>query len=51
MEQGPTPPAPMNHVKIFKGWAPRDAHLKLVKFWYKNFSSDQRGQLETCQID
>jgi len=23
-----TPPAPLNHVKIFKGWPPRDA------FWY-----------------
>jgi len=31
------PPAPMNHVKIFKGWPLQDALLKLVKLWYKSF--------------
>jgi len=29
------PPAPMNHVQIFKGWPPRDAPSKLVQLWYK----------------
>ena len=41
-----SPPAPMNHVKIFKGCPPRDAHSKLVQLWYKIFPTDQRGQLE-----
>jgi len=27
------PPDPMNHVKIFKGWPPRDAPSKLVQLW------------------
>ena len=44
------PPAPMNHVKIFKGWPPRDAPSKLVQLWYKSFPTDfppdQRGQVE-----
>jgi len=40
------PPAPMNHVKIFKGWPPRDAPSKLVQLWYKTFPPDQRGQVE-----
>jgi len=40
------PPAPMNHVKIFKGWPPRDAPSKLVQLWYKTFAPDQRGQAE-----
>jgi len=40
------PPAPMNHVKIFKGWLPRDAPSKLVQLWYKTFPPDQRGQVE-----
>ena len=31
------PPAPMNHVKIFKGWPLRDAPSKLVRLWYKSF--------------
>jgi len=31
----PSPPAPMNHVKIFKGWPPRDAPSKLVQLGYK----------------
>jgi len=39
-------PAPMNHVKMFKGWPPRDAPSKLVQPWYKSFPTDQRGQLE-----
>ena len=37
------PLAPMNHVKIFKGWPPRDAPSKLVQLWYKSFHPDQRG--------
>jgi len=37
------PPVPMNHVKIFKGWSPRDAPSKLVQLWYKSFPPDQRG--------
>ena len=40
------PPAPMNHVKIFKGWPPRDAPSKLVQLWYKTIPNDQRGQVE-----
>ena len=40
------PPAPMNHVKIFKGCPPRDAPWKLVQLWYKSFPPDQRGQVE-----
>jgi len=40
------PPAPMNHVKIFKGWPPRDAPSKLVQLWYKIFAPDQRGLAE-----
>jgi len=40
------PPAPMNHVNIFKGWSPRNAPLKMVQLWYKLFPSDQRGQVE-----
>jgi len=40
------PPAPMNLVKIFKGWPPRDAPSKLVQLWYKTFPLDQRGQVE-----
>ena len=40
------PPAPMNHVKIIKGWPPQDAPLKLVQLWYKSFPPDQRGLLE-----
>jgi len=40
------PPAPMNHVKIFKGWPPRDAPSKLVQLWYKSFPPDQRGLVE-----
>ena len=41
-----TPPAPMNHVNIFKGWPPRDAPSKLVQLWYKTFPPDQRGLVE-----
>jgi len=40
------PPAPMNHVKRFKGWPPRDAPSKLVQMWYKSFLPDQRGLVE-----
>ena len=40
------PPDPINHVKIFKGWPPRDAPSKLVQLWYKTFPPDQRGQAE-----
>jgi len=40
------PTAPINHVKIFKGWPPWDAPSKLVQLWYKSFPSDQRGQVE-----
>jgi len=40
------PPAPINHVKIFKGWSLLDAPSKMVQLWYKTFPSDQRGQLE-----
>jgi len=29
------PPAPINHVNIFKGWPLRDAPLELVQLWYK----------------
>jgi len=28
-------PAPVNHVKIFKGWPLRDAPSELVQLWYK----------------
>jgi len=38
-----SPPAPMNHLKIFKGWPPRDAPSTLVQLWYKSFRPDQRG--------
>ena len=37
--------ARMNHVKIFKGWPPRDAPSKMVKLWYKTFPHDHDGQL------
>ena len=40
------PPAPMNHVKIFKGCPPRDVHSKLVQLWYKSFEVDQNGLME-----
>jgi len=33
-------PAPMNHVKIFKGWPPQDAPSRLVQLWYKSFPPD-----------
>jgi len=36
----------MNHVKIFKGWPPRDAPSTLVQRWYKTFSPNQGGQAE-----
>jgi len=39
-------PAPMNHLKIFQGWPPRDAPSKLVQLWYKSFPPDQRGLVE-----
>jgi len=31
------PPAPMNHVKIFKGWPLQDAPSMLVQLRYKSF--------------
>jgi len=37
------PPAPMNRVKIFKGWTPRDAPSKLVQRWYKSLPPDHGG--------
>ena len=40
------PHAPMNHVKIFKGWPPRDAPSKLVHLRYKTFPKGQRGLVE-----
>jgi len=40
------PPAPMNHVKLYKGCPPRDAPSKLLQLWYKTFPTDQRGQVE-----
>jgi len=40
------PPAPMNHVKIFKGWPPQDAPSTLAQLWYKSFPTDQRGRVE-----
>jgi len=41
-----SPPAPMNHLKIFQGWPPGDAPSKLVQLWHKTFPPDQRGQVE-----
>jgi len=35
------PPARMNHVKIFKGWPPRDAPSELVQLWYTTFPPDR----------
>ena len=29
------PPAPTNHVKLFKGWPRGDAPSKVVQLWYK----------------
>jgi len=40
------PPAPMIHVKIYKGWPPRDAPSKMVQLWYKTFQPDQSGLVE-----
>jgi len=42
----PYPPAPMNHVKMFKGWPPRDTPSELAQLWYKLFPPDQRGLAE-----
>jgi len=36
----------MDHLKIFKGWPPRDAPSNLVQLWYKTFPSDHDGQVE-----
>ena len=41
-----TPPAPINHVKIFKGWPPQDAHSNLIQLRYKTFPPDHGGQAE-----
>ena len=30
-------PSPMNHVKIFKGWPPRDDPSKPVQLWFQSF--------------
>ena len=40
------PPAPMNHIKIFKGWPPRDAPSKLVQLWYTTFPPDHIDLVE-----
>jgi len=40
------PPAPMNHVKIFKGQPRRFALSELVQAWYKKFPSDRFVQVE-----
>jgi len=40
------PPAPMNHVNIFKGWPPRDAPSELVQLGYKKFPPDHIDQVE-----
>ena len=31
------PPAPMNHVKMFKGWPLQDAPSMLIQLCYKSF--------------
>ena len=36
------PPAPMNHVKIYKGWPPRDTPSELVQ----NFNEIRKPQLD-----
>ena len=41
-----TPPAPMNHVKIFKGQPRQFALSELVQALYKSFSPDHFGQVE-----
>jgi len=40
------PPAPMNHVKRFKGCPPRDVPSELIQLWYKTFPPDHDGQVE-----
>ena len=46
------PPAPMNHVKIFKGWPPRDAPSDLIPLGYKTFPPDHIDQMEMInQLD
>jgi len=40
------PPAPMNHVNIFKGCPPRDAPSELVQLGYKKFPPDHIDQVE-----
>jgi len=40
------PPAPMNHIKQFKGWPPRDAPSVLVQLCYKKFPPDHDGLVE-----
>jgi len=39
-----------NHVKIFKGWPPRDAPSKLVQLWYFHLTSVVRQKWNT-QLD
>ena len=40
------PPAPMNHVKLFKGWPLRDAPTGLVQLWYKTCPPGHDGRVE-----
>ena len=40
------PPAPMNHVKIFKIWPLRDSPSELVQLWYKTLSPEHDGRVE-----
>ena len=40
------PPAPVNHVKICKGWLPRDAPSKLAHLWCKTLPPNHGGQVE-----
>ena len=41
-----SPPDPMNHVKILKGWPRRFTLWALVPNWYKTFPPDYFGQAE-----
>ena len=40
------PPAPMNHVKLFKDQPRRYALSELVQAWYQTFPPDHFGHLE-----
>jgi hypothetical protein len=37
---------PNHHVKIFKGWFPKDAPSTLVQLWYKIFPPDLRDLIK-----